>query len=1245
MRPIIFACALAVAALCQGLALGQVQVLERGYNHATVQRTRQVPAPSGGFQTVTDQWTRLEDGLNYWDENLPGWAEAEARIELIPGGAVALHGQHRAIFSSNVNDPAGALDLEIRHQIRLRSSVLAIGYFDALSGNEVFIATVHDASGEWIAPNQIIYRDAFDGLNADVVYTYRKSGVEADVVLREIPPSPAEYRLVPETSRLQVYTEFFDPPQPTKRTRVLSRIDDPETRARVAEPDWPDEELDFGPNHIGDGRAFAWSARDATQERPELFAPVGKKWSRTPDGRTVLTESVEYVSLLDDLVALGQPNQRLRDLQSMRAAWAQGLHPHSIQSILRNTKAEPRGPTQARLLPPRPRSPENDSRAVLTASLGYLRQRPGVVIDWTSVSSGSSNFTFYPDRTYYVSGMCVLNGTTVVEGGTVVKFPRYTNTVNYITITGPFDCRTGPYRPAVFTAETDNTVGETVLPGTPYWNDNYAGFPLRFTSTGTSIDVHDVRIKHSAYGVAFVGTGPYRAVRNSQFLACRIPIYSATDNPIHVQNVLIDNCKVLSFAFFGTNTPIIAEHLTIRNCASLLTNVNLSLTNSLLVCVTNVQTYSGAGNFATSVATGIFQPVGGGNAYLATSSPHRNSGVSGIDPSLKAQLAKMTTFAPATLSGQITNNMTLTPQANRDTDQPDRGYHYWPLDYCVSGLTVTNCTLELAEGLALGVYGATGLTLCGNAALHGQGLASSLTRLVRFNAVQESGTNWATSGGPFTMLSFANPGGACPSVDLRFTEIVQLGFSADSSTTLHTFLDAGETSPQLQHLVASLCLQDCLLLGSTTLVADPQSAATAQSITLNNCLFERCYTSISNTTHAAVISLSMHNCMVRGGAITFANADTSGDFTIADNLFDTGTATLVGAGSASASHNAFTSAAAWGGIGTLSGVQPDYQTGPNGSYYYPTSGSGLVTLIDAGSRSASEAGLYHYTTLANQQREGASTVDIGFHYVASSPSPQALIAHWRLDEVGGTTATDSSGNGFHGQLSNGPLWSLGGRTGGCLSFDGINDIVTVVDAPLLEVGRQNADFSLAMWVKLEQGYTGYYRSIFHKGNSSSARTPSLFLRPDSDRIHFRVSTTGDWNQGGDTVGALPLHTWTHVAVAKSGLHLRLYLDGVLDSDVLLPPSVIHNTDSIYFGDDPWMPPFSGFLDEIQLFARALSPAEIGTLALGLPTDTDGDGVPDYLEDANGNGLADNGENSWDSGFLSYPGLSVFTPFK
>ena len=51
---------------------------------------------------------------------------------------------------------------------------------------------------------------------------------------------------------------------------------------------------------------------------------------------------------------------------------------------------------------------------------------------------------------------------------------------------------------------------------------------------------------------------------------------------------------------------------------------------------------------------------------------------------------------------------------------------------------------------------------------------------------------------------------------------------------------------------------------------------------------------------------------------------------------------------------------------------------------------------------------------------------------------------------------------------------------------------------------------------------------------------------------------------------------------------------------------------------------------------------------GKPIDTDGDNVADYLEDINGNGVADSGERDWqqsENGTTGVPGLKVFTPLK
>jgi alpha-tubulin suppressor-like RCC1 family protein len=64
-----------------------------------------------------------------------------------------------------------------------------------------------------------------------------------------------------------------------------------------------------------------------------------------------------------------------------------------------------------------------------------------------------------------------------------------------------------------------------------------------------------------------------------------------------------------------------------------------------------------------------------------------------------------------------------------------------------------------------------------------------------------------------------------------------------------------------------------------------------------------------------------------------------------------------------------------------------FQAGPLGSYYLVP---GQTNLINAGSLSAADAGLYHFTTATNQLPETNSTVDLGWHYLAVNTSTNAV---------------------------------------------------------------------------------------------------------------------------------------------------------------------------------------------------------------------------------------------------------------
>jgi hypothetical protein len=114
--------------------------------------------------------------------------------------------------------------------------------------------------------------------------------------------------------------------------------------------------------------------------------------------------------------------------------------------------------------------------------------------------------------------------------------------------------------------------------------------------------------------------------------------------------------------------------------------------------------------------------------------------------------------------------------------------------------------------------------------------------------------------------------------------------------------------------------------------------------------------------------------------------------TFIDLQVESDTLSVSGAGTITAANNGYRSglSAISGDSSPKTGLVADYQVGPManhfgylGTFYYPTSGSStsLTNLVNAGSRTASAASLYHYTTRVDQTKD-SSTVDIGFHYIA-----------------------------------------------------------------------------------------------------------------------------------------------------------------------------------------------------------------------------------------------------------------------
>ncbi len=213
------------------------------------------------------------------------------------------------------------------------------------------------------------------------------------------------------------------------------------------------------------------------------------------------------------------------------------------------------------------------------------------------------------------------------------------------------------------------------------------------------------------------------------------------------------------------------------------------------------------------------------------------------------------------------------------------------------------------------------------------------------------------------------------------------------------------------------------------------------------------------------------------------------------------------------------------------------------------------------------------------------------------------LAHWKCDEGTGLKLSDSSGNGNIADLQEGAAWTTSGRFGSALSLDG-KGYAKVSHSSTLEVGKDGNDFSVSFWIRPIKDHTeNNYLSIMHKGNDDTQRTFALWMMPENNRVHFRISTDQDPNAGGNSTINLEINKWNHIAYVKSGSQLKLYVNGILDeaATVNLQGTVASNDGPLYLGKDPWYDGIKGDLDEIRIYDYALPDWAIANLAISEAT--------------------------------------------
>ena len=197
---------------------------------------------------------------------------------------------------------------------------------------------------------------------------------------------------------------------------------------------------------------------------------------------------------------------------------------------------------------------------------------------------------------------------------------------------------------------------------------------------------------------------------------------------------------------------------------------------------------------------------------------------------------------------------------------------------------------------------------------------------------------------------------------------------------------------------------------------------------------------------------------------------------------------------------------------------------------------------------------------------------------------------WNLDEGQGDVIHDASPNANHGSVDS-PRW-VSGRRGSALQFDG-QHIAVIPDAPSLNLGDA---VTLALWLK-PLGDTGTWQFPVTKYfQENIRRNYGLYLAPKTLAPAFSASfARGDYAHT-DIGASVPLAPgeWHHLAATYSLLEkrVRVYVDGKPQVDHALDcGAMLLTNDPVRLGTGT-----VGVIDDVVVYPRALSPAEVARLA-------------------------------------------------
>jgi hypothetical protein len=527
-------------------------------------RSERVPISRG--------YTEVATGINYLDAD-GAWKQAAVEPRVMADGSVAFDKLlTRLTFAANANLDTVVTALKPDGST-IRSAVAALAYRDRASGRTAVIAVPKESQVQ-IVEEGVCYTNAFDGVDADILYVVNRSGLEQDIVVYGDVPPPEWFDIHRTGAVLCVMTELIG----------------------LRDVDWAAQRPDGSAADSPDGGVIHLAVRNGDQWRRAESFHSGSAWVQ--DGaldigaRALRKETnaqpvqMSLVVAEDHRVFLIEesPFELLEELDGLAA-----VEEHRPASIV---STPPRRPVERdvdfALFSPQPQQTAVNSSSVHESVPGRTGRK--LVLDYFTYSAMTNDVILETGETYYISDPINFDGylygfpTLTIAPGCYVKFHPAASIK--IDSGATLDCRSHLLAPALFTSVYDTNNGAQIVAG--FVGDpatNRVGCALFLSSLGA---MRGLEIRYAEVGVRCDSNAE---LLDSKFRHCGTAI-DVDGGSLDIGNVLVQDSHVgvdISYSCSArihgstfdtiTNTGLAMNYM---SYASLTNNVFVSLTNGIL---------------------------------------------------------------------------------------------------------------------------------------------------------------------------------------------------------------------------------------------------------------------------------------------------------------------------------------------------------------------------------------------------------------------------------------------------------------------------------------------------------------------------------------------------------------------------------------------------------------------------------------------------------------------------------------